>query len=175
MRTILVYDLDGAKLVYTDLADAAMVPSVGDSPIIDGVKYVVSERNLAAAVYSGEKKRTGNDKLFEILSNLYAGKPLQVTKLMTEISSIGSGERATVTPGGIIVPYKGILKFDDVVVLRCKPQGKRVSTVRFESTLKAARSQFVSLMEQRGCPCDCTTFTADGEENIVLTDAAAET
>jgi hypothetical protein len=175
VRTILVYDLDGAKLVYADLTDQAVIPAVGDAPIIDGVKYVVTERNFAAAAYQGEKPRTGMDKLFEILSNLYAGKSGTVTKLITEMSSIGSGERATVSPGGIIVPFKGVLKFDDLVVLRCKPQGKRVSTVRFESTLKAARSQFIADMAQSGCPCDGTTFTADLEENIVLTDAAAET
>jgi hypothetical protein len=138
--------------------------------------YGVTEVVVSPAVFkparekkAGEKDtaRSGFEKLLAIVSRLNAGKADDAYALIASMESIGSGDRPTVSPGGIELPNKLVPKFDDVLYLRTKQTGKRLT--------KAAGTQ-IQLLRMFGSEGsgNCGCEAAAGGDNIVLTDAAAK-
>lgn len=142
-RTIVVFHSSGS-LWYNELEDNAGIPQIGSSCIHQGQRYRVTDvtHPLGTKTKKGDRDRTGDDKLLEILGNFF--QPLDAVKLFAELTkgNIGSGDQSAISPGGIVLPSSSTsLKYDHVIFVQLDKEGKATTASVLDSIRQQAFAQ----------------------------------
>jgi hypothetical protein len=165
MKTLLCYDT-GVQLYYEELGNRPLSITTVDLP--DG-RYKIIESIISPAQFRADNrtaKRTGLDKLVEMLNRSYPGKIAQVARLVRQADNLQKG--------GLIVPGLPKDGFDDVILFKVElvgalPEKLDAQLTKIHSLLaKAPRRRSSGSQGQSG----------SGKRplgKIVLTPAATET
>jgi hypothetical protein len=171
MRTIVVFEA-GDKLLYTELSDLPVVPTIGYTLEHEGASFEVVSVHMSPAVFTGERNKDGSEiersgfrKLLAILSRFNAGKSKTAIEMIATMQSIGRGDRPAHV-GQIELPNKLAPQYDDVIYLRTRQVG--------QPSAKAIRTELSLIKHYTAKGYLSAADTASGGENIVLTDAAAK-
>lgn len=119
MRTIVVFQA-GPILWYEELNDRPTPPERGKYYIYRGKRYQTVDVTECLGVNTpdGSRRRSGLDKLIEILTAFNAATALP---LVATLTSIGSGDPPVKSEGGLIMSMTALLgEFDEVVFVRLK-------------------------------------------------------
>jgi hypothetical protein len=143
-RTIVVFHSPGGSIWYNELEDNAGIPQIGSSCLYQGQRYRVTDvtHPLGAKTKKGDRDRTGDEKLLEILGNFF--QPHEAIKLFAELTNgnIGSGDQNATTAGGIVLPSSSqALKYDHVIFVQLDPEGKATAASVLDSIRQQAFAQ----------------------------------
>jgi hypothetical protein len=127
-RTIVVFHLPTNELMYLELGDLVNSPEVGVQYTFEGVRYRVTDVTETIGEFEANgTRRTGFDKLLELLAVSF---DLESLRLLARMRNIGSGDQPEKAPiGGILLPPKSMFgNFDHAVLVELKAVGSKATS-----------------------------------------------